>query len=178
MEFKGQMMDEVAVSRAIVRIAHQIVEKNNGTDNLCIVGIKSRGVPMAQRLVDAIYKIEGVRLDLGVLDITLYRDDISNSHKLQIINDTDIPFDLVGKKVILVDDVLFTGRSARAAMDAIMDQGRAAKIQLAVLVDRGHRELPIRPDFVGKNIPTSRTETVSVRFTETDGETGVFLYQS
>jgi pyrimidine operon attenuation protein/uracil phosphoribosyltransferase len=176
-KLKGQMMDETAVERAIVRIAHQIVERNHGTEELCIIGIKSKGYPIAKRIADAIYKIEGVRIDLGALDITSYRDDLSNYTKKSVINDTDIPFSLIGKKVVLVDDVIYTGRSARAAMDAVMDQGRAAKIQLAVLVDRGHRELPIRPDFVGKNIPTSRMENVLVRLKEIDGETGVFLYQ-
>ncbi len=177
MQLKGQMMDEIDVERAIVRIAHQIVERNHGTDNLCIIGIKSRGVPIAKRLADAIYNIEGVKINLGSLDITLYRDDIENNIKQSVINDTDIPFNLVGMNVILVDDVMYTGRTTRAAMDAIMDQGRVAKIQLAVLVDRGHRELPIRPDFIGKSIPTSRSEVISVRLKECDGETSVLLFQ-
>lgn len=177
MQFKGQMMDEIAVERAIVRIAHQIIERNYGTENLCIIGIKSRGVQIAKRLADAINNIDGTYVNLGSLDITLYRDDIENKVNQSVINDTDIPFDLVGKSVILVDDVMYTGRTTRAAMDAIMDQGRAAKIQLAVLIDRGHRELPIRPDFIGRNIPTSSFEVVTVHLKECDGETSVLLFQ-
>ncbi|NLM73904.1 MAG: bifunctional pyr operon transcriptional regulator/uracil phosphoribosyltransferase PyrR [Clostridiaceae bacterium] len=177
MKFKAQIMDEVAVERAITRIAHQIIEKNNGIEDLCLIGIKSRGVPIAARLVEAIERIEGTRVDMGVLDISLYRDDLSTKQLDPVLNATDIPFSVVNKKVVLVDDVIYTGRTVRAAMDAVMAHGRAARIQLAVLVDRGHRELPIRSDFVGKNIPTSRSEVVSVCLKEYDGETSVKLYQ-
>lgn len=176
MNLKAQIMDEAAVERAIVRIAHQILEKNQGTENLCIIGIKTRGVPLAKKIVKAIEIIEGVRLDLGILDITLYRDDLTKEKEDPVLNATDIPFSVTGKNVVLVDDVIFTGRTARAAMEAVMENGRAAKIQLAVLIDRGHRELPIRPDFVGKNIPTSKLELVSVHFNDCDKETGVRLY--
>lgn len=177
MKLKAQIMDESAVERAIVRIAHQILEKNQGTENLCIIGIKTRGIPIAKRIVSAIEVIEGVTLPLGLLDITLYRDDLSKVKDDPILNATDIPFSVSGKNVILVDDVIFTGRTVRAAMEAVMEQGRAAKILLAVLVDRGHRELPIRPDFVGKNIPTSGLELVAVHLQECDGETSVQLYE-
>jgi len=176
-KFKAQLMDEPAVLRAIVRIAHEIVEKNHGTEGLCLIGIKSRGMPIAQRLKKEIVRIEGVSLDVGLLDITLYRDDLSDKSSGPVVNATDITFPVAGRTVVLVDDVIYTGRTARAAMDAVMSMGRAAKIQLAVLVDRGHRELPIRPDFVGKNVPTSRSEVVAVNLAEFDGETNVRLYE-
>jgi pyrimidine operon attenuation protein/uracil phosphoribosyltransferase len=170
-------MDEISVERAIVRIAHQIIEKNHGIDNLCIIGIKTRGVPIARRLVKAIKSIEGVQVDMGILDISVYRDDLTDFNQDPVLNSTDIPFSVVNKNVILVDDVIYTGRTVRAAMDAIMAIGRAATIQLAVLVDRGHRELPIRSDFVGKNIPTSKSEVVAVHLKEYDGETNVQLFE-
>jgi pyrimidine operon attenuation protein/uracil phosphoribosyltransferase len=176
-KLKAQIMDEVSVERAIVRIAHQIIEKNHGTDDLCIIGIKTRGVPLATRLVKAIQSIEGTQIDLGVLDISLYRDDLSGYTQDPVLNSTDIPFSIVNKNVILVDDVIYTGRTVRAAMDAIMTEGRAATIQLAVLVDRGHRELPIRTDYVGKNIPTSKSEVVAVHLKEYDGDTNVQLFE-
>jgi len=176
-KFKAQIMDEVSVERAIVRIAHQIVEKNHGTDNLCIIGIKTRGIPIAKRLVTAIKSIEGTQIEMGILDISLYRDDLSTFSHDPILNATDIPFSVVNKNVVLVDDVIYTGRTARAAMDAIMEQGRAATIQLAVLIDRGHRELPIRPDYVGKNIPTSKSEVVAVHLKEYDGDTNVQIFE-
>ncbi len=176
-KFKAQIMDEIAVERAIVRIAHQIIEKNHSIDNLCLIGIKTRGIPIAARLAKAIHTIEGGTVDMGVLDISLYRDDLSNVTKDPILNATDIPFSIAGKNVILVDDVIYTGRTVRAAMDAIMAQGRAAAIQLAVLIDRGHRELPIRADFVGKNIPTSNAEVVAVHLREYDGDTSVQLFE-
>lgn len=176
MKLKAQIMDQSAVERAIIRIAHQILEKNQGTDNLCIIGIKTRGVPIAERIIKAIEMIEGVSLPLGVLDITLYRDDLTKENEEPVINGTDLPFSVSNKNVVLVDDVIYTGRTVRAAMEAVMSTGRAAKIQLAVLVDRGHRELPIRPDFVGKNIPTSRLELVAVHLKECDGNTSVELY--
>ena len=176
MKLKAQIMDDVAVERAIIRIAHQIIEKNCAIENLCIIGIKTRGVPIASRLVKAFECIEGAIVDMGVLDISLYRDDLSHMTKDPIINSTDIPFSIADKNVVLVDDVIYTGRTVRAAMDAIMAQGRAATIQLAVLIDRGHRELPIRTDFVGKNIPTSKSEVVAVHIKECDGDTSVQLY--
>jgi len=177
LKFKAQIMDEIAVERAITRIAHEIIEKNHGIENLCLIGIRTRGVFIASRLAKAIEKIEGKTVDMGILDITLYRDDLTLSSNDPIVNSTEIPFPVVNKKVVLVDDVIYTGRTVRAAMDAVMSLGRAARIQLAVLIDRGHRELPIRSDFVGKNIPTSRSEIVAVRFKEYDGETSVKLYQ-
>ncbi|MGI6622349.1 MAG: bifunctional pyr operon transcriptional regulator/uracil phosphoribosyltransferase PyrR [Clostridiaceae bacterium] len=177
MKLKAQIMDEISVERAIVRIAHQIIEKNHGVDDLCIIGIKTRGIPLASRLVTAIQSIEGVQVEMGKLDISLYRDDISNMSDDPVLNSTDIPFSIVNKNVILVDDVIFTGRTVRAAMDAIMALGRPATIQLAALIDRGHRELPIRTDYVGKNIPTSKAEVVSVHLKEYDGDTSVRLYE-
>lgn len=178
MKLKAQIMDEVAVERAIVRIAHQIIEKNHGVEKICIIGVKTRGIPIAARLVKAIKNIEGATVDMGVLDISLYRDDLSKITVDPVLNATDIPFPVVDKNVVLVDDVIYTGRTVRAAMDAIMAQGRAAKIQLAVLIDRGHRELPIHTDFVGKNIPTSKSEVVEVHLKECDGETNVQLFDS
>ena len=147
-------------------------------EKLCIIGVKTRGIPIAARLVKAIKNIEGETVDMGVLDISLYRDDLSKITVDPVLNATDIPFPVVDKNVVLVDDVIYTGRTVRAAMDAIMAQGRAAKIQLAVLIDRGHRELPIHTDFVGKNIPTSKSEVVEVHLKECDGETNVQLFDS
>ncbi|HHW21406.1 MAG TPA: bifunctional pyr operon transcriptional regulator/uracil phosphoribosyltransferase PyrR [Clostridiaceae bacterium] len=177
MKFKAQIMDEISVERALVRIAHQIIEKNHGVDNLCIIGIKTRGIPLASRLVTAIQAIEGVQVEMGKLDISLYRDDLTDLSNDPVLNSTDIPFSIVNKNVILVDDVVYTGRTVRAAMDAIISLGRPATIQLAALIDRGHRELPIRTDYVGKNIPTSKSEVVVVRIKEYDGETSVSLYE-
>ncbi len=176
MIFKAQIMDEAAVERTLVRIAHQIIEKNRGTEGLCLVGLKTRGVPLAERLADNIQHIEGVRVPVGKLDITLYRDDRTTAPDA-VLADTEVPFDISGKTVVLVDDVIFTTRTARAAMDALIDMGRPARIQLFALIDRGHAEFPIKPDFVGKNIPTSLRETVAVRLRETDGETGVSIYE-
>ncbi len=177
MKLKAQIMDDVAVERSIIRIAHQILEKNRGVDQLCIIGIKTRGVPLASKLVKAINIIEGATIDMGVLDISLYRDDLVEVNKDPTLNASDIPFSVIGKNVILVDDVIYTGRTVRAAMDAIMALGRPATIQLAVLIDRGHRELPIRADYVGKNIPTSKSEVVAVHVEEWDGETCVQLFE-
>lgn len=176
MVFKAQIMDEAAVERTLVRIAHQIIEKNHGTEGLCLVGLKTRGVPLAERLRDNIERIEGVRVPVGKLDITLYRDDLAIAPDA-VVADTDIPFDVSGKTVVLADDVIFTTRTARAAMDALIDMGRPARIQLFALIDRGHAEFPIKPDFVGKNIPTSLHEVVAVRLRECDGETGVSIYE-
>lgn len=168
MIFKAQIMDEQAIQRAITRIAHEIIEKNKGIEDVILVGIKTRGVPLASRLAEKIEAIEKVKVNAGTLDITLYRDDLSKLGDNPVLNDTNIDFDLTDKTVVLVDDVLFTGRTVRAAMDAIMDIGRPRSIQLAVLIDRGHRELPIRADFVGKNVPTSKEEIIRVHFNEID----------
>jgi len=162
--------------RALTRIAHEVVERNRGGHEVVFVGILTRGVPLAQRLANNIRELEGTEVPVGVLDIGLYRDDIPLAAPPQV-HHTDIPGDITGKSVILVDDVLYTGRSIRAAMDALIDYGRPRSIQLAVLVDRGHRELPIRPDYVGKNVPTSRDEEVTVRVTEVDGRDEVALHR-
>ncbi len=169
MRQKARVMDAQAISRALVRIAHEILERNRGTVNLALVGIRTRGDVLARRLAQAIERIEGVRVPVGVLDITLYRDDRDRHAAAPTVHGTDVPFSVVGRHIVLVDDVLYTGRTVRAALDALMDLGRPATIQLAVLVDRGHRELPIRPDYVGKNLPTSSRERVTVRLVETDG---------
>ena len=161
------------IRRATVRISHEIVEKQAGTSGLALVGIQRRGVPLAHRIADAIAEHEGVVLPVGALDITFYRDDLSLVAQQPVVKGTDLPFDLNGATVVLVDDVLYTGRTIRAAMDALVDFGRPQAIRLAVLIDRGHRELPIRADHVGKNVPTSREEIVRVHLTETDGEDGV-----
>lgn len=169
MKEKALIMDEIAINRAITRIAHEIIERNKGVDDLVLIGIHRRGVPLALRLADKIQQVEGLLPPVGVLDITLYRDDRGDAADKCIVTTTDIPFDIANKKIVMVDDVLFTGRTVRAAMDALMDMGRPKSIQLAVLIDRGHRELPIRADFVGKNVPTSSAEVVSVYVKEIDG---------
>ncbi|HHY91718.1 MAG TPA: bifunctional pyr operon transcriptional regulator/uracil phosphoribosyltransferase PyrR [Firmicutes bacterium] len=175
---KTQLMDADAVRRALTRIAHEILERNKGTENLVLLGIRTRGYPLAQRLAAKIHEIEGQEVPVSHLDITPYRDDRGERAGGGPVPQTGLSFSLAGKKVILVDDVLYTGRTVRAAMDAVMDLGRASAIQLAVLIDRGHRELPIRPDFVGKNVPTSHREEVAVRLKETDGEDKVVLLES
>lgn len=172
---KAQIMDAAAMRRALVRIAHEVVERNQGTADLCVVGIRTRGVPLAQRLARLIGEIEGRELPCGVLDITLYRDDLTTIANQPVVQKTEVPFPIAGRTVILVDDVIYTGRTARAALDALIDLGRPRAIQLAVLVDRGHRELPIRPDFVGKNVPTSTREVVAVQLLETDGVESVVI---
>jgi pyrimidine operon attenuation protein/uracil phosphoribosyltransferase len=161
------------VRRAIVRISHEIVEKHAGTEGLALIGIQRRGVPLARRIADAIRDHEAADLPVGALDITFYRDDLSMIAQQPLVKGTELPFDLNGRTVVLVDDVLYTGRTIRAAMDALVDFGRPRAIRLAVLVDRGHRELPIRADHVGKNVPTSREEVVRVHLTEIDGLDGV-----
>jgi pyrimidine operon attenuation protein/uracil phosphoribosyltransferase len=166
---KAQIMDETAVARAITRIAHEIAERNKGVGEVVLVGLRSRGVELAQRIMAKLEEIEHTRVPVGALDITLYRDDLGRAKTQPVVRRTEIPFSIDGKKVVLVDDVLFTGRSCRAAMDALMDLGRPSLIQLAVLVDRGHRELPIRADYVGKNVPTSRQEAVQLFLRESDG---------
>lgn len=165
------------IRRAVRRIAHEIVERNHGLEGLVLVGMRTRGVPLARRLADAIEEFEGERVSVGALDINLYRDDLSSLELKPRIQPTEMPTDIDGKIVVLVDDVLFTGRSIRAALDALTDFGRPARIQLAVLVDRGHRELPIRADYVGKNIPTSLREEVVVLLEETDGRDEVRIEQ-
>jgi len=175
---KALLIDEKGLDRTITRLAHEILERNKGTQDLVFVGIRTRGAPLAQRIVDKIREIEGVAVPLGTLDITLYRDDFRRRLKQPKVQRTDIPFSIDDKNVILVDDVLYTGRTTRAALDALMDFGRPARIQLAVLVDRGHRELPIRADFVGKNIPTSIGEEVQVHLKEVDGEDCVLLVEA
>ena len=176
-KLKATLMDEAAVNRALTRIAHEMLEKNGGCDGLCLVGIRRRGEPLAQRIAEKIEAIEGKAVPVGVLDITLYRDDLSpvfgNMPKL---NATRVPFSVTGQRVVLVDDVIFTGRTARAAIDALFQMGRPAKIMLAVLVDRGHRELPIRADFVGKNVPTSRSELIAVKVPPIDEITSVEIW--
>lgn len=169
------LMSSVDMERALVRIAHEIVERNKGAEHLVLVGMQTRGVPLAQRLATTIKNLEGVAIPVGSLDISLYRDDLSSLELKPILHRTDVPTDITNKHVILVDDVFYTGRSIRAAMDAIMDLGRPQTIQLAVLVDRGHRELPIRADYVGKNIPTSKSEEIQVQVVEVDGDDKVTI---
>ncbi len=175
MKFKAEIMDEQAINRATTRIAHEIIEKNKGIDSVILVGIKTRGVPMANRLAQKIENIEKKKIAVGMVDITLYRDDLSKLDYNPVLNETNIDYDLSNKNIVLVDDVLYTGRTVRAAMDAIIDIGRPDTIQLAVLIDRGHRELPIRADFVGKNVPTAKSEVISVHFDEVDGSNKVII---
>lgn len=172
---KKVLMDEIAIGRALTRIAHEIIEKNKGVEKLGVVGIRRRGGPLAQRLAECIEKIEGVKVPVGILDITLYRDDLTTLASQPQVHRTEVYFDICDMNIVLVDDVLYTGRTIRAAMDALMDIGRPKCIQLAVLVDRGHRELPIKADFIGKNIPTSRQESISVLVKEIDGKDEVVL---
>lgn len=174
---KTVLMDEQAMHRALVRIAHEILEKNKGVDNIVLVGIRSRGVPLAERVAAAIENIEGKRPPVGVLDITLYRDDLSILSYQPIVRPTTMPVDIDNKIIVLVDDVLYTGRTIRSALNAIIDMGRPKSIQLAVLIDRGHRELPIRADYVGKNVPTSSKESVNVKVAEIDDTDQVVLRQ-
>ena len=175
MKEKAKILDKEALNRSIMRIAHEILEKNKGTQDLCLIGIRNRGVFLAHRLAECIKKIEGADILVGALDITLYRDDLTLISQQPVVHKTEIDFDINDKNVILVDDVLYTGRTIRAALDALIDFGRPKLIQLAVLVDRGHRELPVRADFVGKNIPTAKNETVEVRLLETDGKDEVII---
>ncbi|MBR4550503.1 MAG: bifunctional pyr operon transcriptional regulator/uracil phosphoribosyltransferase PyrR [Oscillospiraceae bacterium] len=175
MKIKAQLMDGTALDRALMRISHEITEKNRGVDGLVLVGIRRRGEPIARRIRENIRRIEDAEVPCGSIDIRFYRDDLSVLAETPQVRRTELPFDVTDKNVILVDDVLFTGRTARAAIEAVFSCGRPRRIQLAVLVDRGHRELPIRADFVGKNVPTSRSELIEVRLPEYDGETGVWL---
>jgi pyrimidine operon attenuation protein/uracil phosphoribosyltransferase len=163
------VMTAADIRRTLARIAHEIIERNKSTEHLILVGLHTRGVPLARRLAESIEKYENSKLAVGALDFSLYRDDLDSSEAKNVVERTDIPSDINDRSVVLVDDVLFTGRSIRAAMDALIDLGRPRSIQLAVLIDRGHREMPIRADYVGKNIPSARHEDIQVRLTETDG---------
>jgi len=174
---KAQVLDETGIDRALTRIAHEVLERAGGTEGLAMVGIRTRGVTLARRIAQRLSAIESVKVPVGALDITLYRDDLGLKAEAPILRGTDIPFPVGGKTVVLVDDVLYTGRTIRAALDAIMDLGRPRMIQLAVLIDRGHRELPIRPDYVGKNLPTSRREIVRVELREHDGQDRVVIQE-
>ena len=175
MKQKAQILDEAGLTRALMRIAHEIVEHNRGAENLRLVGVRRRGGPIAGHIRDNIRKIEGREVPVGSIDIAFYRDDLSRLGDMPQLRRTELSFDVTDRDVVLCDDVIYTGRTARAAIEAVFSCGRPRSIQLAVLVDRGHRELPIRPDYVGKNLPTARSELVEVRLPEFDGETGVYL---
>ncbi len=177
MTFKASLMSATELDRALKRIAHEIVERNKGASNLALVGVHTRGVPVAERLADLLHKFEGTRPPVGKLDITLYRDDLTEIALQPIVRRTEVDFDVHGMRIVLCDDVLFTGRTTRAALDALIDMGRPASIQYAVIVDRGHRELPIRADYVGKNVPTSASEIVLVKLNEIDGSDAVELWE-
>lgn len=177
MTHKASIMDAQELGRALTRMAHEIIERNRGADNLALVGVHTRGVPLANRLADLIEKFEDTRPRVGKLDITLYRDDLTEIALQPVVKRTEVDFDISGMRVVLVDDVFYTGRTTRAAIDALVDMGRPSVIQYAALVDRGHRELPLRADYVGKNLPTSRTEVVKVKLSEIDGEDAVELLE-
>lgn len=174
---KAVIADAEEVRRVILRIAHEIVERNKGVENLALVGIRRRGVPLAERIRETIKGIEGVEVPIGILDITLYRDDLRTISPQPLVRSTELPFEVEDRVLILVDDVLFTGRTIRAALEALMDHGRPRSIQLAAIVDRGHREVPIQADYVGKNVPTSTREIVTVLVRETDGEDGIIIHE-
>lgn len=176
-KFKAQIMNQQSVERTLVRISHQILEKNHGVEDLCLIGIKTRGVPLARRIAANIKAIEGVDVPVGELDITMYRDDLSKIAEVPVVCDSHIPFSITDKTVILIDDVIFTCRTARAALDAVMSIGRPSRIQLFCMIDRGHAELPIKATYVGKNIPTAHSEIVSVKLEETDGETNISILE-
>ena len=175
MKVKTAIMDEAAIGRALMRITHEIIERNKGVKDVVLMGIKSRGIPLAERIRANVERIEGEAIPCGRLDITLHRDDISADEKKNAIDECRFPCDVTDKTVVIVDDVMHTGRTARAALESIFSKGRPKLVQLVALVDRGHRELPIRPDYVGKNVPTSDSEFVSVKLEETDGENGVYI---
>ncbi len=177
-KIKAKIIDQVGLKRTVIRLAHEILERNKGSEKLVIVGVRTRGVYVAERIIDEIEKIEKKQIPMGVLDITMYRDDFRQRLKQPVVQQTEIPFDIDEKTIVLVDDVLYTGRTTRAALEALMSFGRPAKIQLAVLVDRGHRELPIKPDYVGKNIPTSIGEEIQVKMREVDNDDCVLLVES
>ncbi len=168
-----EIVDAISMKRALMRMTYEIIERNKGTENLVLVGIKTRGLYLAQRIAKNLKNLEDVDIPVGAIDVSQYRDDLPEAEKEKMIHSQQLDFDITNKNVILVDDVLFTGRTIRAALDAIMDQGRPAKINLAVLIDRGHRELPVRPDFIGKNIPTALNEEVKVSMTEVDDKDGI-----
>jgi len=176
MKKKAEIMDKNAIKRALRRISHEIIEKNKGVEDVKIIGIQRRGVPLAEQIAEHIKQVEGMTPETGILDITFYRDDLSLMDSHPVVKGTDIPFSITDKKVIIVDDVLYTGRTARAAIDAIMDLGRPKSIQLAVLIDRGHRELPIRADYIGKNVPTSNNEIIKVNVSDFDDKDNVELF--
>ncbi|MBI2263612.1 MAG: bifunctional pyr operon transcriptional regulator/uracil phosphoribosyltransferase PyrR [Armatimonadetes bacterium] len=177
MAVKSQIMNKEDMSRALSRIAHEILERNKGTGQLAFVGIRTRGIHLAKRLVERIESFEGKSVPIGVLDITLYRDDLTRLHHHPVVRKTEIPFDITDKKIVLVDDVLYTGRTVRCALDALMDLGRPLVVQLAVLVDRGHRELPIQADYVGRNCPSSQDERVDVHLQEVEGADEVVILE-
>lgn len=172
---KAIVLDQEGIKKTLKRLAHEILEKNEKMDELVIIGIKTRGAYLAERIAKNIQKIKGQEVPLGAVDITMYRDDLTEVAEQPVVHSTEINFDITGKKIILVDDVLYTGRTVRCALDELIDFGRPANIQLAVLIDRGHRELPIRPDFTGKNIPTSEKESVEVKLEETDDKEEVIV---
>ena len=174
---KAKIMDKQAMQRALMRIAHEIVEKNKGTKELAIVGIRNRGAYLAERIAAYIEKIEKVKVPVGILDITLYRDDLTTVAEQPLVRKTEIDFDISAKKIVLVDDVLYTGRTVRCALDALIDFGRPLYIRLATLIDRGHRELPIRADYIGKNVPTSLKESVQVKIEQVDGKDEVIILE-
>lgn len=174
---KAKLMDRKAMERVLMRIAHEIVEKSKGTKDLAIIGIRNRGAYLAEKVAVYIEKIEKIQIPVGILDITLYRDDLTTVAEQPVVHKTEIDFDIMGKKIVLVDDVLYTGRTVRCALDALIDFGRPKYIQLAVLVDRGHRELPIRADYIGKNVPTALKETVQVHLQEVDGKDDVVILE-
>ncbi len=175
MKIKSKIMDEIAITRAMARITHEIIEKNSGVENVILLGVKRRGVPLSKILSQNIEKFENIRVPVGYLDITKHRDDLTEADKLSLAGECHFPCDITDKTVIIVDDVLYTGRTARAAIESVFAFGRPKALQLAVLVDRGHRELPIRADYVCKNLPTAHSEKVLVRVEEIDGETGVYI---
>jgi pyrimidine operon attenuation protein/uracil phosphoribosyltransferase len=177
LEFKARLLEADDIRRAISRIAHEIIERNKGAHNLAVVGVHTRGIPLAHRIAARVSELEGIEVPSGKLDITLYRDDLSEVGLQPLVRRTEVPFDVASRRIVMVDDVFYTGRTARAGLDALIDLGRPANIQLAVLVDRGHRELPIRADYVGKNIPTSKTEVIKVKLLETDFEDTVELWE-
>ncbi|MCK4852519.1 MAG: bifunctional pyr operon transcriptional regulator/uracil phosphoribosyltransferase PyrR [Candidatus Omnitrophica bacterium] len=176
-KIKAKVLDKEGIERIVKRIAHEIAEQNKGLKEVAVVGIKTRGAFLAERISDELRVIEGAEIPVGALDITLYRDDLTEIAEQPVVHGTEIEFDMNGKTIVLVDDVLFTGRTVRCALDELVDFGRPAGIQLAVLIDRGHRELPIRPDYTGKNIPTTRTESVEVRLKQTDGVEEVVVFE-
>jgi pyrimidine operon attenuation protein / uracil phosphoribosyltransferase len=178
MKIKAKVIDQLGLHRIVTRISHEILERNKGSKNLALVGMKTRGEFLAKRVCSMLKEIEGIDIPLGILDVTLYRDDFRTRFKQPEVSVSDITFDISEKNVILIDDVLYTGRTVRAALDALMDFGRPTTIQLFVLVDRGHRELPIKADYVGKNIPTSINEEIKVKMEEIDGEDAIYLIET